>query len=409
MIKDLKRKLLIINLIIISVVMMISFTGIYFLTAHFIDNDNLERVNRHQLINFTNIRNPYQEKEIINNDISSFSLLTDENFNLTKILSSLDIVDDEYFEIVVNLDNHNGIIELDEKEWMYQISVLPRDTEQNLIGDSYYKINFIDITSSNQVLSTLLFMLITVGIVVMIVIYFISLYFANKSIKPVETIWKKQKQFVADATHELKTPLTIINANIDAIRLNGDDCVKNQSKWLDYIKYQTSGMNKLINELLISAKAEEDKYNITSVNLSEVIRNICLSFEAMIFENNIKLKTNIDDCVIIQTDENKIEQVIKILLDNAIKYNKEKGNITIKVYEVKKNVYIEVENSGQGIAPNDLPYIFDRFYKSDKSRSNNSYGLGLFIAKSIVNKLNGEISVVSEINKKTKFVIKFKI
>ncbi len=343
----------------------------------------------------------------------SFNLLLNENKSIERIGSYLDYEDDQYekiLDLVLEDNNDIGEITFGDNVWMYKITSIDEYKTDNTLNEYEYRIAFVEITNDKQMLNTLLLSLVSIFVFMIVIIYIISLYFANKAIKPLNVLWNKQKQFVADASHELKTPLTIISANTDLLLLNKEEKIKNQMKWLEYIKSETKGMNKLINELLNSAKAEEDKYNFESINISELINEIVLSFETIVFEKNIKFNINVDDNLILNTDPNKFRQVAIILLDNAIKYVDEKGKINIKLYKDKKNIILDITNTGIGIDKEDLPHIFERFYKSDKARTNNnsnSFGLGLYIAKTITTKLNGNIKCISEKNKNTSFIIKF--
>ncbi len=416
MFKKLRNKLLILNIVIISIVMLISFSIIYTLTYSSIHNDSIKKLERASLGSLIYLREPDSQefkipKEYQNEFNTSFNILVDDEGTITQIASSLSYEDSVYYDItldVFNLDENIGQINIEDKIWLYEISEINNKYNvDDIIGDSVYRIAFVDITDNVNALNDLLIILISVGIAMLIIIYFISMYFANKSIKPIENMWIKQKRFVADATHELKTPLTIISANTDLVLLNEKDTIKKQRKWLEFIKNETKGMNKLINELLNSAKAEEEKIVFKNVNISDALNETILIFETIIFEKNIKLTTNIEKEIFINTDVDKLIQVFKILIDNAVKYTDEKGTIHINLYKEKRKVYINVENTGVGIHKEDINFIFDRFYKGVKSRTDrkNSFGLGLFIAKTIVNNLKGEITCASD-EKLTTFTIK---
>ncbi len=420
MFKKLRNKMLILNMVLISVIMIVSFVIIYSLVYTNFNIQNQEKLEKEKIINLDGIKNPdiIQNPEFRNNIgkiDKSFSILLDKEGNITRVSSFLELDQEEYERIVNQIKEdgkETGEIEVDGRIWMYSQNELNKILmNSNVLGESYYEISFIDITETKETLNILLLVLIIVGFVMLIIIYFISRYFSNKSIKPVEEIWQKQKQFIADATHELKTPLTIINANIDAVQLNEDSTIKEQEKWINYIKNETKGMNKLINELLVTAKTEEEKYNFVQTNISEIISNLILTVETIIYEKNIELKLDIQKDIEISTEPEKLRQAVLILIDNAIKYTNTKGKISIKLSrnkKSKKEMIFEIENTGEGIKEKDLPYIFDRFYKCDESRTGNSYGLGLFIAKTIITKLNGEIEVTSVVNERTKFKIKLK-
>ncbi len=417
MFKKLRNEMLIMNMLIISILMIIVFGTIYGIIYSNLQAQYQEELAKVRLINLDSIKNINKfEDQGFRDEIgkidTSFNILLDENNEVTRISSYLDIEEVEYDEIIKNIveiGENEGTIIIDDREWRYSKNEIHSGIiKSGVFGDSYYEISFIDITNSEETLSMLLFILIIVGIITLIIIFFISLYFSNKAIKPVEKIWLKQKQFIADATHELKTPLTIINANIDAITVNEESKVKEHKKWIKYIKNETKGMNKLINELLHTAKSEEEKYDFKNENISNMISDVILSVETIIFEKDIKLELDIEKDIRIETDIEKLRQVIIILVDNAIKYTNREGKINIKLCKKNKNVIFEIENSGEGIDEKHIPYIFDRFYKCDESRTDNSYGLGLFIAKTIIDKLKGTIEVQSKKNEITRFKIKIK-
>ncbi len=424
--KNLRNRLLLINLLTISIVMMVTFFFIYSMTSSNMFQENYERIHRIPFDMKEGFRNPSK----LENDIPvefdgniplvftdnyniSFNLLVTEDGVVDKISSSLELKDEDYQTIVDGIllnDMDLGTVAIGETIWMYEISDLVTIiSSEEVVGNSQYRISFLDVTSTYSTLSDLIITLIIIGVIMLIVIYFISLYFANRSIKPIEVMWLKQKQFVADATHELKTPLTIINANIDAVLINEKDTIRKQRKWLDYIKIETKGMNKLVNQLLVTAKSEEEEISLNKINVNDIVKEAVVSFESLAFEKGITIGYK-DNKYNVFGNNDKLLQVMKILLDNAVKYSFDNTKIKISCYKERKYVYIKVVNSGLGITQEDLPYVFDRFYKSDKARTNidNSYGLGLFIAKQIMLKLKGDIKVESVLNEETVFTLKLR-
>ena len=242
------------------------------------------------------------------------------------------------------------------------------------------------------------------------VIYLISIYFAKRAIKGIEEAWDKQKQFVADASHEFKTPIAVINANADALLL--EEKRKNK-KWIEYIKAETNRMNRLVTDLLYLATTENMDIEFESVpfNISEIVNNIILSMEAVIYEKKLVLNQNIEEDLYFKGDASKIEQIMIILIDNAIKYTDEAGKIKIDLKRNNKTIEFSVENTGVGIEKENLSKVFDRFYRKDTARTgtDNSYGLGLPIAKAVVERMGGKITVDSTPNKRTKFTIILKV
>ena len=241
-----------------------------------------------------------------------------------------------------------------------------------------------------------------VGPISLIFLFIVSIFIANKSIKPVEAAYNSQKRFIADASHELKTPLAIINTNIELINSNEEDTIKNQKKWINYISFQTERMSNLVNNLLYLAKADNNEVLgvISKFNLSDAIMSQLLSFEAIMYENNLMLDSDNQNDIEFTGDKESINQVIGILMDNAIKHSYEKSSINVELKERKQKILLSVTNKGDTIPKEDIDKIFDRFYRVDKARAREKggYGLGLSIAKSIVEKYKGKVGVTSENN-----------
>lgn len=231
-----------------------------------------------------------------------------------------------------------------------------------------------------------------------------SKYLTSWLIKPVKESFDKQKQFIADASHELKTPLSVIVASSEAI-----DVDEKNSKWLKNIEYETNRMNLLISKLLSLAKSEQrKKVRLFNNNLSKIVELSLLTFEGRAYEKDIKFNYDIEDNIFMLMDEDSIKELVEILLDNAIKHSKKKGTINLSL---KKDgqIILLVENEGEAIPKGEEEKIFERFYRVDKARSRNDnrYGLGLAIAKNIVLLHKGKIKA-SSMDGITTFQVTFK-
>ena len=187
---------------------------------------------------------------------------------------------------------------------------------------------FLDVTMYKKTLFQLLTTLLSVGLIMLFAIFIISLYFANRVIKPISEAWERQKQFVADASHELKTPISIINANYDALLANQEETIKSQLKWLDNLKIGTNRMTKLINDLLSLAQMEDLSFVMQKVpfNMSSAVNEVILSMEAVMAEKDIELISSIKPDIIVKSDPERVKQVITILLDNAVKYTEKRAD-----------------------------------------------------------------------------------
>ena len=249
-----------------------------------------------------------------------------------------------------------------------------------------------DNTEVNNLLVNQLITNILIFILCEIIIFIITYLITKWIITPVKESFEKQKIFVADASHELKTPLSVMIASADAYFNDKND------KWVKNMKNESERMIKLVTELLDLAKTEQaGDIPMEEKNLSNIIEGSILTFESLFYDNKIKLKYNIEDNIKMTCNEDLIVELMSILIDNAIKHCKEKGKVIVNLYKKNKQINLEVENTGLPIKKEDEEKIFERFYKVDTSRNRNSnnYGLGLAIAKNIVERHNGEISAHS--------------
>ena len=246
-----------------------------------------------------------------------------------------------------------------------------------------------------------LFILCIISFMISFFVFFaISVLLSTWILKPVEKSWQQQNRFVSDASHELRTPITVILANLNILSSKKDDLIKTQYQWIDNTKEEANRMKQLVDELLFLARSDDrqNKLVFSKIDLSELLLSRMLSFEALAFEKGIRLDYDISDDLNIIGHEGNVKQLISILLDNAMKYCGDKGSVYLKAFSLKDRTYVLVKNSGDLIDAEDLKHIFERFYRTDKSRSRTEggYGLGLAIAKTIVDNMHGKISVLSD-------------
>lgn len=267
-------------------------------------------------------------------------------------------------------------------------------------------ITIINIENIKSELLSRLKISILIFIILEALIIFISKKITNWIITPVLDSFERQKQFIEDASHELKTPLAVIMASSDAIYNN-----PKEKKWLNNIKSESDRMNNLIKNLLTLAKLEDDNKDIikSNLNLSKLVLFQALTYESLMFEQNLNLETLIDDDIHFKCNEEEIKELLSILIDNAIKHSFKNENIKVSLKETKNSVILKVENKGKEIPKGEEEKIFERFYRLDKSRNRNEnrYGLGLAIAKKIAQNNNANITAKSEDNLTT-FEVVFK-
>ncbi len=229
-----------------------------------------------------------------------------------------------------------------------------------------------------------------VGLTIILVVF--SYMMSGVLLAPARDALVRQKDLVANASHELKTPITIINANLDVIK-NSPDGADN-SKWIANIEAQTKRMNSLIIELLEMSSFESDAYKpeLTEFDLGEIAEGACLTFEAACYEKGISVDYESDGDTVIRSDEKGWTKLVGILLDNAVKYSPERGRISVRLERKKRRIVFSVGNDGE-IPADKKDRIFDRFYKGGDAAG--SFGLGLAMAKVITGGMNGDISVAS--------------
>ena len=226
--------------------------------------------------------------------------------------------------------------------------------------------------------------------------FVISTILANVALRPVEDSWKKQTQFVADASHELKTPLSIIMANTDVIMSHPDEPVQSQIKWLEATRSESQRMSELVSNLLFLTKNDSGlQINREKVNLSDCVGTTALSCDAIFYENGKTFNFDIPRDVYVYANKQQMQQLVTILLDNANKYSTGAGNILLTLDIAEKNAILQISNDSNLLTQDQLDCMFDRFYTLDSSHNKkiSGNGLGLAIAKTICETHKGKIKV----------------
>lgn len=285
----------------------------------------------------------------------------------------------------------------------YALKVSKKHNESGIIGNYIYKVRRIKGNQINVMLieneeaishsQKIIITAIIISGVSLIIIYIIAKKISKFIVQPVEETFEKQKQFISDASHELKTPLAVIEANADV--LEGE---VGKNKWMDYIQNEIQSMDKLINELLLLTKIENVD-NIQERKIFDVSKETEMTismFESMAYERNVKLSSKIQENIMVNGNKEDIEHILSTLIDNAIKHTESGNEVIVELSKEKNELIIQVKNEGKEIPEKERGKIFERFYRIDKSRNRNEkrYGLGLAIAKATVKKYNGNIKVL---------------
>ncbi|PFA58603.1 sensor histidine kinase [Bacillus sp. AFS015896] len=262
-------------------------------------------------------------------------------------------------------------------------------------------------------LQTLLVLIIGGCLTGFIISFFIGWFLASRSLVPIQNSWERQTQFAADASHELRTPLSVIQTHLELLFRHPQYTIEQESMTIYKVLQEVKRMNKLVADLLTLSKTDSNQLLIQrkEFELGGLVRTIIHQFEPIAELKNISIIKDVDERLMYKGDKERIHQLLVILIDNAMKYNVENGQIKVTCSNAGNFVTLIVEDTGIGISNEELPRIFDRFYRSDKSRtrSEGGIGLGLSIAKWITDAHDGEIKIRSELHKGTRATIKLPV
>lgn len=401
MIKQLKKRLIINNMLILSVVfsiLLLVFLGLIYISEEVKISNKLEdniSVVREDLLHSSIPSIPSDDKTYQ----VSFTVLVNGGKTILSTPTSLN-VDDIGTAILNAIDQEQdrGIIN------DLNLSFLKVDVKEGTL------ISFVSREHLHERLKENLMHTTVTMLISLVVFFFISRRFAKIAVTPVEKAWEQQKQFLADASHDLKTPLTVILANNNIVSAHRSDTVESQMKWIESTSEEANRMSDLINKMLELAKSEATKEELKfgEINLSEVVENSILQFEVVAFEKNIEIESGIQPDIFVKTHAPTFSKVLEILFDNAIKYSDENGKISIALYQTSKKAFFTINNKGEHISPDDLPHVFERFYRTSKERKIGGHGLGLSLAKKKCDMLGCKLSVDSNKEDGTTFTITLK-
>ncbi|MEA5019863.1 MAG: HAMP domain-containing sensor histidine kinase [Gordonibacter sp.] len=277
--------------------------------------------------------------------------------------------------------------------------------KQQINGITYFA--FADMSTAND-WQNLALILAGVGALALMVFFVISVLFSRWALHPVENAWEQQRRFIADASHELKTPLTVILANASILLEHPERSIASESQWIESTQTEADRMQQLVGDLLLLARIDEGTAQTTHehIDLTDLVEGELLQFESVAFERKVNLLSEIDRNVTIAGDASRLHRLVTTLVDNACKYANEGGSVRVILHQSMKNITLSVHNTGSAIGPDDLLHVFDRFYRADKARvrDNNSYGLGLAIARGVAEEHGGTLEATSSESEGTTFL-----
>jgi len=328
-----------------------------------------------------------------------------------------------YFSAVIGIDGTVGMTDTgmiaavsDEDARDYAKKVSDSGKNQGFIGeyrftvvprtDGSTRIIFCDCGASLANFRGFLKISIIISVISLIVLSVAIFLISGRAVKPVAESYEKQKRFITDAGHEIRTPLAIINADAEVLEMDmGED-----NEWLTDIRKQTARLTELTNDLVFLSKMEEDSKMLIRENfdLSKAAKDIAESFRSIAVTGGKEFVCKIDEGIEITGDRKTIEQLLSVLLDNAVKYCPDGKSVSIKVKRSNKSAVIEVSNdTWEDIPQDEINHLFDRFYRTDRSRNSETggHGIGLSIAKAVTEAHGGRITVSKKKEKQITFTV----
>lgn len=299
----------------------------------------------------------------------------------------------EYAQIIYNTGDSQGFMG-DYRYTCYRVGA-----ETHII--------FLDYGREMNSFRTFLFTSAGVCVTGLLAVLLMLIFLSGRIVKPFSESYEKQKQFITDAGHELKTPLTIIDADAEVLAMD-----VGENEWISDIQTQTKRLAELTNSLILLSRMEEQpQTEKIEFPLSDLVEETVETFQALARTRNKTLCSHIQPMLSMKGDEKSIRQLVSILLDNAIKYSDDGGKIEFSLKQHKNMIYLDVFNTADSVSRESLVHLFDRFYRADKSRNSKTggYGLGLSIASAIVHAHKGKITASTQDEKSLLIAVSFPI
>lgn len=394
MFRNIRLKLTLINISVVGIILLIFLSGIYILMRQDLVRQSDQLM--HLVAGESRFRPPKRLPNLlIRNWANCFYIRIDKNGTTQDTSANIPIPGEEQAALLKNAlsqSREKGTVKYAQETYRYVKSTSPDDQNQITVV-------FANIQQERQILIRLKTVLIIIGLSGIIVVFVCSLFLAGRALIPIRKSWERQKNFVADASHELRSPLAVIETNLELVLGNSEETVESQKKWLGNIQTENRRMSKLVSDLLFLARADSNQqmFEKRFFPLEDVLMEAVLSMQPLASKKNIVIEADIGQAYEFFGDEARMKQLAVILIDNAIKYTQQDGQVQVGLSLHESSIEIVVADNGEGIAREHLEKIFERFYRVDKARSRESggTGLGLSIAEWIVKGHRGMITVSS--------------
>lgn len=398
MIQRLRWKFVLINMIIVTVVLAVLCTGMVTVTRDSLRQESINMLYQASDSTFSVTWPDYDRREEPN--IPYFTVLVQSNGTVDLVANQFGAVEDtdqlmEIVETCMKTKGDLGVLR------GYSLRYL---RQKNLMG---WSITFVDTSQERSTVRSMALHMAGFTVGTLVVFFFISLALAKWATRPVEQSWQQQRQFVSDASHELKTPLTVILTNIDLLQSSSAGRTEQEQRWLENIRASSGQMHQLVEELLTLARSDNlsprDRVR-EAVSLSELIEEELLLFEPTLYEAGKELREDIAESMTVVGDPGKLRRLADILLDNARKYGATPSVVTVSLQpEGARRVRLSVNSEGAPIPKEQLERIFERFYRADQARTSEGFGLGLSIAFQIAEEHGGRLWAESDPEKGNTF------
>lgn len=333
--------------------------------------------------------------------IAVYEIDSDNNIALVSDNATAYIAEDVLDEAIQNISQRSdGYGELSNVELLYY---KVQNTDTNTIRIAFANASLI------KGWENLAIILLFVGLGTIAIFFIAALFLSKRALKPVRDAWDSQRQFVADASHDLKTPLTVILANMSILSQHPQHTISQESQWIENTQHEANNMQELISEMLELAQVEShtpDNIIQEEVDFSDLVEEQVLLLDAMAIEKGCVLDCEADENVCVLGDAPQLSKMVKTLLENALKYVNADGTVLVRLIQNINRVQLSISNTGTPIPEEDIEHIFDRFYRSDKARTSGEggFGLGLAIAMGIAQSHGGNITCSSD-EKETVFTV----